>query len=209
MIKKCVFAAVMVLALAGCAFADEIASFDVNVSSFMVQRDFGNSIGFRTNDGLYVLHMGTFRAKPAEPDPENPEAEVSPDEGIFSVFMVKSDKDIPLKLDVLEGLDAYTNKFTWRSGDWGYIAGIQANGNSRDIPAGFWTRVTFWHVLPFKYGERPLIARLGFKINGNVIMLKRIRPRTWGDWVYVEREYVVPLEEDTKRIEFEELEVKQ
>ena len=82
------------------------------------------------------------------------------------------------------------------------------NGNVRDIPANFWVRVTFWHELPFKFGERPLIANLGFVINDNEITLKRIRPRTWGDWVFAEREYVVPLEEDNKRIEFEELEVK-
>ncbi|MBQ3397666.1 MAG: hypothetical protein IJG51_02130, partial [Synergistaceae bacterium] len=67
--------------------------------------------------------------------------------------------------------------------------------------------VTFWHVLPFKYGERPLIARIGFVINGYGINLKRIRPGTWGDWLYVEREYAVPLEEDRKRIEFEEFEI--
>ncbi len=39
------------------------------------------------------------------------------------------------------------------------------------------------------------------------INLKRIRPTLWADWVYVEREYAVPLEEDRKRIEFEEFEV--
>lgn len=38
----------------------------------------------------------------------------------------------------------------------------------------------------------------GFRIN-----IKRIRPALWADWVYVEREYAVPLEEDRKRIEFE------
>lgn len=29
----------------------------------------------------------------------------------------------------------------------------------------------------------------------------------WSDWAYVEREYAVLLEEDRKRIEFEEFEV--
>ena len=82
------------------------------------------------------------------------------------------------------------------------------NSGTKNIPAGFWVRVTFWHNLPFKYGERPLIARLGFVINGSEITLKRFRPKVWNDWVYVEREYVKPLEEDSRRIEFEELEVK-
>ena len=206
--RKILCALILVLTVSSFASADEIASFDVNVSSFVIQRDFGNSIGFKTNDGLHILHMGTFRTKPVEPNPESPDEEIQPDEGIFSVFMIKSDKDTSLKLDIFEGLENHTNKIAHRSGDWGYISDFMMNGNAREIPAGFWVRVTFWHILPFKYGERPLITRLGFKINDNMITLKRFRPKTWGDWIYVEREYVVPLEEDTKRIEFEELDVK-
>ena len=121
--------------------------------------------------------------------------------------MVRADKDTALKLDVLDGADAHTNTFSYRSGDWGYISGIMTNGTPRNIYGGFWTRVTLWHVVPFKFGERPLIARIGFVINGYRINLKRIRPALWADWVYVEREYAVPLEEDRKRIEFEEFEV--
>ncbi|MBQ6972802.1 MAG: hypothetical protein IJP86_10685 [Synergistaceae bacterium] len=206
-----ILAVIVVLALYPCANADEALSVDVaspGVSEYIIQRDMGNSIGFRTNDGLTVLYLGTFRNKPAEPSPEMPDAEVKQDEGIFSVFMVKSERDTALKLDVLDGTDAYTNGFSYRNGDWGYIADLQTNGNSRNIPAGFWTRVTFWHNLPFKYGERPLIARIGFVINGYSISLRRIRPASWGDWLYVEREYAVPLEEDRKRIEFEEFDVK-
>ena len=33
-------------------------------------------------------------------------------------FMVKPDKDIPLKLDVLEELDILTNKFTYDCAAW-------------------------------------------------------------------------------------------
>ena len=39
------------------------------------------------------------------------------------------------------------------------------------------------------------------------INIKHIRPALWSDWAYVEREYAVLLEEDRKRIEFEEFEV--
>ena len=202
-------AAVIVMMLASCAFADDVSSQDVHgVVGYTIQRDLGNATGFKTSDGLHIVWRGTYRVKPAEPNPESPDAEVKPDEGMFTVFMVKSDRDTSLKLDILEGVDIRTNKFTYRSGDWGYIADSLVNGNSRDIPAGFWVRVTFWHNLPFKYGERPLIARLGFVINGYEITLKRFRPETWGDWVYAEREYVVPLEEDMKRAEFEELDVR-
>ena len=209
--RKVLCALLAVLVVCGGAFAAESESRDVAadiVSSFTLQRDLGNAVGFRTLEGLHVVWMGTFRNKQPEPNSESPDVEVKPDEGLFTVFMVKSDRDTPLKLDVLEGLDIRTNKFGYRTGDWGYIADSLTNGNSRTIPAGFWVRVTFWHNLPFKYGDRPLIARLGFVINGREIMLKRFRPKTWGDWTYVEREYVKPLEEDSRRIEFEELEVK-
>lgn len=202
----------MVMLACTCAYADDdtTAAPDTspnNVASFTIQRDLGNATGFRTLDGLHVVYMGTFRAKQPEAVPESPDAEVKPDEGIFTVFMVRSDRDTTLKLDVFEGLDIRTNKFNYRSGDWGYIADSQVNGNTRDIPAGFWVRVTFWHDLPFRYGERPLIARVVFEINGNTITLKRFRPRTWGDWTYVEREYIAPLEEDNRRVEFEEMEI--
>ena len=208
--RKLIVAIMLVGLLESCVYADEGLSVDVRepgISEYIIQRDMGNSIGFRTNDGLTVLYLGTFRTKPQEPSPESPDAEMKPDEGIFSVFMVRSDKDAALKLDVLDGVDVYTNSFGYRSGDWGYISDIMTNGGTRNISGGFWVRVTFWHVLPFKYGERPLIARIGFVINGYGINLKRIRPGTWGDWLYVEREYAVPLEEDRKRIEFEEFEI--
>ncbi|MBQ7221618.1 MAG: hypothetical protein IJS28_11630 [Synergistaceae bacterium] len=208
---KKILAAVIVLLLSCCASAEETASQDVaenNIAGYTIQRDMGNATGFRTLDGLHVVWRGTYRVKPPEPNPESPDAEIKPDEGMFTVFMVKSDRDTSLKLDILDGVDIRTNKFSYRSGDWGYIADSLANGNPRDIPAGFWVRVTFWHNLPFKYGERPLIARLGFVINGYEITLKRFRPETWGDWTYAEREYVLPLEEDRKRSESEEIEVR-
>ncbi|MBQ7170101.1 MAG: hypothetical protein IJR63_09410 [Synergistaceae bacterium] len=209
--RKLLAALAILGGLAVSAYASEGISVDVptpGISEYIIQRDMGSSIGFRTDDGLTVLYLGTFRAKQPEPSPESPDAEVKPDEGIFSVFMVRSDRDTALKLDVLEGVDAHTNKFSYRSGDWGYISDIMTNGNSRNISAGFWVRATLWHVLPFKYGDRPLISRIGFVINGYSINLKRIRPASWGDWVYVEREYAVPLEEDRKRIEFEVFDVR-
>ena len=208
--KKLMCAVAVMAAFASCACADEAVSGDHihNVISYTMQRDLGNATGVKTSDGLHIVWRGTYRVKPVEPNPESPDAEVKPDEGMFTVFMVKSDKDTSLKLDVLDGLDIRTNKFSYRSGDWGYIADSMVNGNPREIPGGFWVRVTFWHNLPMKYGERPLIAKLGFVINGYEITLKRFRPETWGDWVYAEREYVIPLEEDRRRAEFEELEVR-
>lgn len=206
--KKFLCTLVIVLMASGYAFADAVSQ-DSAVSSFIIQRDMGNATGFRTNDGLQVLYLGTFRAQQPEvkPDAESEDAAV-PDEGMFSVFMVKSERDTQLKLDVRDGIDIRTNKFTYRSGKWGYIADAQVNSMPRDIPAGFWVRVTFWHTLPFKFGERPLIARVGFVINGTEITFKRIRPRSWGDWTYIERNYASPLEEDSRRVEFEEMEVK-
>ena len=131
--------------ICGCAFADEAASQDIsgnNIMGFTIQRDLGNATGFKTLDGLHVVYMGTFRAKPIEPNPDSPDEEVKADEGLFTVFMVKSNKDTSLKLDVLDGLDIRTNKFSYRGGDWGYIADSQVNGSARNIPAGFWVRVT-------------------------------------------------------------------
>ena len=204
--KKLLCAVMFVLMLSYCAYADTVSS-DAVVSSYIIQRDMGNSTGFRTTDGLQVLYLGTFRAQQPETNPESEDA-VQPDEGIFSVFMVKSERDTQLKLDIRDGIDIRTNKFTYRAGKWGYVADAQVNSMPRDIPAGFWVRVTFWHSLPFKFGERPLIARVGFVINGSEVTLKRVRPRTWGDWTYIERNYAAPLEEDSKRVEFEEMEVK-
>lgn len=208
--RKFMCAVALTVIFGACAFADEAISRDKanNVVSYTIQRDFGNATGFKTSDGLHVVWRGTYRVKPVEPNPESPDVEVKPDEGLFTVFMVKSDKDTSLKLDVRDGLEIRTNKFTYRSGDWGYIADSQINGTPREIPAGFWVRVTFWHNLPFRYGDRPLIARLGFVINGYEIILKRFRPWTWGDWLYAEREYVLPLEEGRRQADFEELEVK-
>ena len=122
--------------------------------------------------------------------------------------MVRSCKDTQLKLDILGGSENKTNKFSYRSGDWGYIADTLSNTTPRDIPARFWVRVTFWHVLPFKFGERPLITNIRFVINGNQVTLKRLRQKTWGDWQYIENNYVRPLEEYNRQIEFEELELK-
>ncbi len=205
--RKIICALVLVFAVCALACADEAASGDVNVG-YLLQRDIGNAAGFRTADGLQAVWLGTFRNKQPEVNPKSPDVKVKPDEGLFTVFMVKSDKETPLKLDVREGLDCRTNKFSYRGGDWGYISDDKVNSSTKSIPAGFWVRVTFWHNLPFKYGDRPLIARLGFVINGHEITLKRFRPKVWNDWVYVEREYVRPLEEDSRRIEFEELEVR-
>ena len=208
--RKFIAALMMSVIFPSVSFSSEGLSIDVKepvISEYIIQRDMGNSIGFKTNDGLTVLYLGTFRAKQPEAIPQSPDAELKPDEGVFSVFMARANKDTALKLDVLDGVDAHTNTFSYRSGDWGYISGILTNGTPRNISGGFWTRVTLWHVVPFKFGERPLIARIGFVINGCRINIKRIRPALWADWVYVEREYAVPLEEDRKRIEFEEFEV--
>ncbi|MBQ7170100.1 MAG: hypothetical protein IJR63_09405 [Synergistaceae bacterium] len=157
----------------------------------------GNIIDMKSPESLRIIYLGTFR-------PE--EKEVSPDEiaddGIFSVFMVKSDKDTPLQLDVRDGYDTRTNKFSWRNNaPWGYIADIDTNGNPRDILATFWVRVTFWHNLPFKYGRYPVIARIGFLINGSELTYKRIRPKSWEDWKKIEPR-ILELEENEKECDF-------
>ena len=209
--KKIILAFMFVFALSFCVYADESESSDIEPclpSAFLIQRELGNSTGFRTKDGLSIMYMGTFRNKQPEKNEASPDEEIKADEGVFSVFMVRSCKDTQLKLDILGGSENKTNKFSYRAGDWGYIADILSNGNTREIPARFWVRVTFWHVLPFKFGERPLITNIGFVINGNQIILKRLRPKTWGDWQYIENNYVRPLEEDNRQVEFEELEVK-
>ena len=180
----------MFLVAAACAscFAEEISG--------DVKRDAsGNIIDMKSPEGLRIIYLGTFR-------PE--EKEVSPDEiaddGIFSVFMVKSDKDTPLQLDVRDGYDTRTNKFSWRNNaPWGYIADIDTNGNPRDILETFWVRVTFWHNLPFKYGVHPVIARIGFVINGNELTYKRIRPKSWEDWKKIEPKVAELEENETER----------
>ena len=188
--RKLLCALVLVTAMLGVSSAEEVSG-DVkhDVS--------GNIIDMKSPEGLRVVYLGTFR-------PE--EKEVSPDEiaddGIFSVFMVKSDKDTPLQLDVRDGYDTRTNKFSWRNNaPWGYIADIDTNGNPRDILATFWVRVTFWHNLPFKYGKYPVIARIGYLINGTELTFKRIRPKTWEEWKKIEPK-ILELEENEKECDF-------
>ena len=186
--KKLLLALLIVFTLSACSFADETVSPDV-------KRDkSGNIIDMKSPDGLRIVYIGTFRAE------ESHDEAAAPDEGIFSVFMVKSDKDTPLQIDVRDGFDTRTNKFSWRnSKPWGYIADIDTNGNPRDILATFWVRVTFWHDLPFKYGTRPVIARIGFVINGNELSFQRIRPRTWEDWKQIEPKILELEENETER----------
>ena len=189
--KKIFLAVLLVFALLGSAFADDEVSNDV-------KRDkSGNIIDMKSQDGLRIVYVGTFRTE------ESHDEAAAPDEGIFSVFMVKSNKDTPLQLDVRDGFDTRTNKFSWRnSKPWGYIADIDTNGNPRDILATFWVRVTFWHDLPFKYGTRPVIARIGFVINGNELSFSRIRPRAWEEWKKIEPT-ILELEENEEERDFQ------
>ena len=189
--RKSLLAVLAVFALSVCACADEAVSSDV-------KRDkSGNIIDMKSPDGLRIVYVGTFRTE------ESHDEAAAPDEGIFSVFMVKSDKDTPLQLDVRDGFDTRTNKFSWRnSKPWGYIADIDTNGNPRDILATFWVRVTFWHDLPFKYGARPVIARIGFVINGNELSFSRIRPRAWEEWKKIEPT-ILELEENEEERDFQ------
>ena len=192
--KKVCISLLLVLALCSCAFADDAVSSDV-------RRDkSGNIIDMKSPEGLRIIYIGTFR--------DNPETNTSgdaalPNEGIFSVFMVKSDKDTPLQLDVRDGYDTRTNKFSWRNSQpWGYIADIETNGNPRDILETFWVRVTFWHDLPFKYGEFPVIARIGFVINDNELSYNRIRPKSYADWKKIEAK-IIGLEENETEGDFQ------
>ena len=193
--RKFLSALILVIAVCVACSAEELSG---DVSGFEVKKDAsGNIIDMKSPEGLRIIYLGTFR-------PE--EKEVSPDEiaddGIFSVFMVKSDKDTPLQLDVRDGYDTRTNKFSWRNNaPWGYIADIDTNGNPRDILETFWVRVTFWHNLPFKYGRFPVIARIGFVINGNELTYKRIRPKAWEEWKKIEAR-VIELEENEKEQDF-------
>ena len=196
--RKFLCALTILFLFAGISFADEITSNDV-------KRDkSGNIIDMKSSEGLRIIYLGTFRAAPNET--LSPDAE--PDEGIFTVFMVKSDKDVQLQLDVRDGFDTRTNKFSWRnSKPWGYIADLETNGNPRDILGTFWVRVTFWHELPFKYGAHPVIARIGFVINENELTFKRIRPKPFTEWQKIEPK-VLELEENETEMDFqlEELE---
>ncbi|MBQ7221619.1 MAG: hypothetical protein IJS28_11635 [Synergistaceae bacterium] len=194
--KKLLFAVIAVLALCSYACAEEPASQDI-------RRDkSGNIIDMKSPEGLRIIYIGTFRTDP-EARTESQDEAMTPDEGIFTVFMVKSDKDTPLQLDVRDGYDTRTNKFTWRNSEpWGYIADIETNGNPRDILETFWVRVTFWHDLPFKYGSRPVIARIGFVINGNELSYKRIRPAAWEDWKKIEPK-IIELEENEQEGDFQ------
>ena len=198
MTKKFLCALLIVAALCACACADEPASPDI-------KRDkSGNVIDMKSPEGLRIVYIGTFRTDPEAKADSHDEGQ---DEGIFTVFMVKSDKDTPLQLDVRDGYDTRTNKFSWRNGKpWGYIADIETNGNPRDILETFWVRATFWHDLPFKYGSRPVIARIGFVINGNELSFKRIRPGTWEDWKKIEPKILELEENETERdFQLEEL----
>ena len=88
----CVIAAVMMLSCP--AWADILEIHRGNAEAFLLQRDLGNSVGFRSYEGLQVVYMGTFRAKHSG----------------------------QMKLDIKEGFDTRTNKFSWRASDCGYIA---------------------------------------------------------------------------------------
>ena len=193
--KKILYVFLILALLAGISNAQELTSDDVKYDTS------GNIIDMKSNEGLRIIYLGTYRT--------NPESKISSqdqsarDEGIFSVFMVKSDKDTPLQLDIRDGYDTRTNKFNWRNSDaWGYIADIETNGNPRDILSTFWVRTTFWHELPFKYGEYPVIARVGFVINGNELMFKRIRPKSWEEWKKIEPK-ILELEENEVEGDFQ------
>ena len=180
------------MALCACAYAQDEISPDI-------KRDkSGNVIDMKSPEGLRIIYIGTFRTDPETNTDSQDEAQI-PDESVFTVFMVKSDKDTPLQLDVRDGYDTRTNKFSWRnSKPWGYIADIETNGNPRDILETFWVRVTFWHDLPFKYGSYPVIARIGFVINDNELSFKRIRPASWEDWKKIEPKILVLEENETE-----------
>ena len=194
--RKILCALLIVLCVSGIALATEESA---DLAGRNIKRDSsGNITDMKTPEGLRIIYLGTFRpeAKTLSPDAE-------PDEGIFSVFMVKSDKDIPLQLDIRDGYDTRTNKFTWRNNaPWGYIADIDTNGNPRDILETFWVRVTFWHDLPFKYGAHPVIARIGFVINDNELTFKRIRPKPYTEWQKIEQK-VFELEENETELDFQ------
>ncbi len=183
--------------------AEETLSQDLNVHNEIKRDKVGNIIDMKSEDGLRIIYMGTFRPEVSATVSIDVNGNEEQDEGIFSVFMVKSDKDTPLQLDVREGFDTRTNKFSWRNDKpWGYIADIDTNGNTRDILEGFWVRVTFWHTLPLKYGESPVIGRIGFVINNNELTYKRIRPKTWTEWQKIEGK-ILELEVNDEETDFQ------
>lgn len=187
--RKIFCALIFVLALCVSSFAEESGDIKRDVA--------GNIIDMKSQEGLRIIYLGTFRPE----EKEISSGDIA-DDSIFSVFMVKSDKDTPLQLDVRDGYDTRTNKFGWRNnGPWGYIADIDTNGNPRDILATFWVRVTFWHNLPFKHGKFPVIARIGFLINGNELTYSRIRPKSWEEWKKIEPK-ILELEENEKECDF-------
>ena len=47
--------------------------------------------------------------------------------------------------------------------------------------------------------SRPVIARIGFVINGNELSFQRIRPRTWEDWKKIEPKILELEENETER----------
>ncbi|MBQ3402646.1 MAG: hypothetical protein IJG65_04645 [Synergistaceae bacterium] len=191
--RKFLCALMILLFAAGFSFAEDSLPL---ASSQDIKRDsLGNINDMKTSEGLRIIYLGTFRPEEKE---LSPDAEI--DDGIFSVFMVKSDKDTPLQLDIRDGYDTRTNKFSWRNNaPWGYIADIDTNGNPRDILATFWVRATFWHNLPFKYGAHPVIARIGFVINGTELTFNRIRPKPWTEWKKIEPKVTELEENETER----------
>ena len=183
----------------GALAAEDAVSQDINVKHDKA----GNIIDMKSDEGLRIIYMGTFRPEISTAISIDVNGNEEQDEGIFSVFMVKSDKDTPLQLDVREGFDTKTNKFSWRNDKpWGYIADIDTNGNPRDILEGFWVRATFWHTLPLKYGENPVIGRIGFVINNNELTYKRIRPKSWMEWQKVEGK-ILELEVNEEETDFQ------
>ncbi len=185
-IKKFLLSFIILITSFNFAYADVLSE------DFETQKDrAGNLIDFKTDTGLRIKYMGTFRPEITS----NDQVGAGSNDNIFSVFMVKSDKDTSLRIDIREGVDTKTNKFRWREGEaWGYIAENETNGTARDILEDIWVRVVFWHTLPYKPNERTIIGRVGFVINDNEINYKRIRPRSWAEWVEVEQE-VIKLEE--------------
>ena len=160
----------------------------------------GNPIELETADGLKIIYMGTFRTQKNDAD----QAGSSSNDNIFSVFMIKSNKDTEIKLDIREGVDTKINKFRWLEGsDWGYIADLGINSTPQEILGDIWMRVTFWHTYPRKFGEKKLIGRIGFVINDAELQYKKIHLKTWEDWQEIEKQ-VIKLEED---LEDEEQEI--
>ena len=193
-------AAFLILCVCSCSYADigpdEYIDGEYHVKTpepRVIKTDkAGNFTELETADGLKIIYMGTFRTKKSNTE----QAGADDDDNIFSVFMVKSDKDTDLKLDIREGVDTKINKFRWREGsDWGYIADVGTNSTPQEILGDIWMRVTFWHTYPRKFGETRLIGRIGFVINDTELKYKRIHLQSWDKWLEVEKQ-VLKLEED-------------